>query len=90
MLAEWLMAARCPITTDESDCRLSLSCLQLTCGLERIQKTRGKKCVAYSFGVEQESSWEAEILQRTECEIYMFDFSVNEVCQHSRDARALC
>lgn len=52
---------------------------QFTCGLPRIREKRGKKCVVYSFGVERESSWEAEILERTDCELYMYDFSVETV-----------
>ena len=51
---------------------------QLTCGLERIQQQRGKKCVVYSFGVNFESSWEVELLERTDCEIWGFDFSVEK------------
>jgi len=50
---------------------------KFTCGLPRIREKRGKKCVVYSFGVERESSWEAEILERSDCEIYMYDFSVS-------------
>lgn len=50
---------------------------QYMCGLPRVAAERGEKCVVYSFGVAQESSWEAEILQRTDCEIYMYDFSVS-------------
>jgi len=50
---------------------------KFTCGLPRIREKRGKKCIVYSFGVERESSWEAEILERSDCEIYMYDFSVS-------------
>jgi hypothetical protein len=59
--------------------------LQYMCGLPRIQQTRAEKCVIYSFGVAQESSWEAELLQRTECEIYMYDFSVKTVSRPNSD-----
>jgi hypothetical protein len=52
---------------------------QYVCGLPRITQTRKEKCVIYSFGVERESSWEAEILETTDCEIWMYDFSVTEV-----------
>lgn len=58
---------------------LTASVIQYTCGLPRIQQTKGKKCVVYSFGVERESSWEAEILERTDCEIFMYDYSVDKV-----------
>jgi len=46
------------------------------CGLERIAKK--PKCVVYSFGVNGESSFEAEILDRTNCDVYGYDFSVSE------------
>jgi len=45
------------------------------CGLSRVaQKT---DCVVYSFGINYESSFEAEILSNTEhCQIWGYDFSV--------------
>lgn len=48
------------------------------CGLPRVKQARKDKCVVYSFGVERESSFEAEILETTECEIFMYDFSVDK------------
>lgn len=33
-------------------------------------------CIIYSFGVSRESSFEAQLLQRTTCEIWGYDFSV--------------
>lgn len=52
---------------------------KFTCGLPRLAQTRGKDLVVFSIGVEKESSWEYEVLERTDANIYMFDFSVDEV-----------
>ncbi|KDQ10559.1 hypothetical protein BOTBODRAFT_36088 [Botryobasidium botryosum FD-172 SS1] len=46
------------------------------CGLEKIAKK--DDCVVYSFGVNGESSFEAEILDRTNCNVYGYDFSVDK------------
>jgi len=51
---------------------------KFTCGLPRLAQTRGKDLVVFSIGVEKESSWEYEVLERTDANIYMFDFSVDE------------
>jgi hypothetical protein len=53
--------------------------LQYTCGLPRIRQSKGCKCIVYSFGIERDSSWEAEILERTKCEVFGFDYSVSRV-----------
>ncbi|KAI0930021.1 hypothetical protein AcV5_006831 [Taiwanofungus camphoratus] len=46
------------------------------CGMDRIAKQQ--ECVIYSFGVNGESSFEAEILQRAPgCQVWGYDFSVN-------------
>ncbi|KAL6303533.1 methyltransferase domain-containing protein [Sparassis latifolia] len=46
------------------------------CGMDRIAKQ--KECVVYSFGVNGESSFEAEILERAPgCQIWGYDFSVS-------------
>ncbi|KAF8122068.1 methyltransferase domain-containing protein [Boletus edulis] len=46
------------------------------CGLERIIPK--KKCVMYSFGINGESSFEADIMKVVPgCELYGYDFSVN-------------
>jgi len=46
------------------------------CGLERIAPK--KQCVIYSFGVNGESSFEADIMKTAPgCEVYGYDFSVN-------------
>ncbi|CCL98198.1 uncharacterized protein FIBRA_00192 [Fibroporia radiculosa] len=45
------------------------------CGLDRI--ARQKECVIYSFGVNNESSFEAELLRRAPgCQVWGYDFSV--------------
>lgn len=48
------------------------------CGLSRYKPEvlKKKPCVVYSFGVRYETSFEEEILQQTECELYGVDFSV--------------
>ncbi|EAU87466.2 hypothetical protein CC1G_02225 [Coprinopsis cinerea okayama7 len=46
-----------------------------TCGLSRLEHR--KDCIVYSFGINNESSFEAEILERTNhCQIWGYDFSV--------------
>jgi len=45
------------------------------CGLERVAKQ--DKCVIYSFGVNHESSFEADLLKRLPgCEVWGYDHSV--------------
>lgn len=71
------------------ECNLSLllssltpAASQYTCGLPRIEQAKGKNCVVYSFGVERESSFEAEILRRTDCSVFLYDYSVKEYGPH--------
>ena len=40
-----------------------------------------RPCVVYSFGVATESSFEEELLRRTDCEIWAFDGSVDKMGQ---------
>jgi len=40
---------------------------------------KSRDCIVYSFGVNRESSFEAEILDRTSCEIYAYDGSVDKM-----------
>ena len=47
------------------------------CGLSRYEQT-SKPCIVYSFGIQQESSFEEELLERTNCELWGYDFSVDE------------
>ncbi|KIJ98366.1 hypothetical protein K443DRAFT_104106 [Laccaria amethystina LaAM-08-1] len=45
------------------------------CGISRVQEK--PDCIVYSFGINYESSFEAEILENTKhCEIWGYDFSV--------------
>jgi len=47
-----------------------------TCGLERIENK--KNCVMYAFGINGESSFEADIMKRAKgCDVWGYDFSVN-------------
>ncbi len=47
------------------------------CGMSRyIPGSKERKCVVYSFGVRDESSFENELLSRTDCELWAYDFSV--------------
>lgn len=51
------------------------------CGFHRATQGRGldRQCVVYSFGVSDESSFEAEILASTDnCQVYGYDFSVSQ------------
>lgn len=47
------------------------------CGLSRYEQT-SKPCIVYSFGIQQESSLEEELLERTKCELWGYDPSVDE------------
>ncbi|RDL37755.1 Uncharacterized protein BP5553_05188 [Venustampulla echinocandica] len=47
------------------------------CGMSRYEKNT-RPCIIYSFGVQNESSFEQEMLERTNCEIWGYDFSVEE------------
>lgn len=47
------------------------------CGMSRIEESAKRRpCVIYSFGVRDESSFENEILSRTDCRLWAYDFSV--------------
>jgi len=47
------------------------------CGMSRIaESSKTQPCVIYSFGVRDESSFENEILSRTDCELWAYDYSV--------------
>lgn len=63
-----------------------------TCGMSRYEASSKKTpCVVYSFGVQNESSFEEEVLKRTSCDVFGLDFSVDEfspqVQQLPRDMR---
>ncbi|KAG8936113.1 hypothetical protein FRC03_011172 [Tulasnella sp. 419] len=54
------------------------------CGLSKI--ARKKDCVIYSFGINDESSFEAALLEKTEhCQVYGYDFSVRDFGPEIRD-----
>ncbi|CAL8097743.1 unnamed protein product [Orchesella dallaii] len=48
------------------------------CGVERLT-TGAEPCVTYSFGVSGDSSFEADLLQRTNCIIYAYDPTVQSI-----------
>ena len=50
---------------------------KFVCGLSALARLPEEECVLYSFGVNGESSFEAEVLQKTNCKAYGYDFSVN-------------
>jgi len=47
------------------------------CGMSRYEKSK-TPCIIYSFGVQNESSYEQEMLERTNCRVWGYDFSVSE------------
>ncbi|KAF9159269.1 hypothetical protein DFQ26_006740 [Actinomortierella ambigua] len=47
------------------------------CGFSLYEENREEKCIVYSLGVNDDSTFEDEFLQRTSCEIYAFDASVD-------------
>lgn len=57
------------------------------CGLELYEQDENvksggggnKPCIIYSFGVANESSFEAEMLARTDCLVYAYDYSVKTI-----------
>lgn len=46
------------------------------CGLSRLAEK--PNCIVYSAGISTESSFEAEVIRRTKCEVFGFDFSVTK------------
>ncbi|KAK1976464.1 methyltransferase domain-containing protein [Colletotrichum cereale] len=47
------------------------------CGMSRYEDyPKDRECVIYSFGVRDESSFEQEMLSRTNCVVWAYDFSV--------------
>ncbi|KAF9550406.1 hypothetical protein EC957_000708 [Mortierella hygrophila] len=50
------------------------------CGMTVLESmTKEDKCVIYSLGVFDDSSWEKEMIDRTNCQVYAFDASVNGI-----------
>ncbi|KAK1987540.1 methyltransferase domain-containing protein [Colletotrichum cereale] len=47
------------------------------CGMSRyVNFPTNRECIIYSFGVHDESSFENEMLSRTKCRVWAYDFSV--------------
>lgn len=47
------------------------------CGMSKFEaSSKVKPCIIYSFGVRDESSFENEMLSRTNCQVWAYDFSV--------------
>jgi hypothetical protein len=58
------------------------------CGMDRIEQK--KDCVVYSVGLNGESSFEADVLERApQCELYGYDFSVNSFGPEIEDVPSL-
>ncbi|CAL8079631.1 unnamed protein product [Orchesella dallaii] len=53
------------------------------CGFELLEETKTSQasCIVYSFGVNTESSFEAEILQKTNCDVFAYDMTVSKMGQ---------
>lgn len=48
------------------------------------------KCVIYSFGVNYETRFEGEMLDRTDCEIWAYDASVTEMGPGKKKTKDSC
>ncbi|KAG0235127.1 hypothetical protein BGW42_005777 [Actinomortierella wolfii] len=49
------------------------------CGMSLYEEKPRAKCVIYSFGVNRETRFEGEMLDRTDCEIWAYDASVDRM-----------
>lgn len=47
------------------------------CGLSRYEQTY-KHSIVHPFGIQQELSFEEELLERTKCELWGYDFGIDE------------
>lgn len=47
------------------------------CGMTRYEANKDRPCVVYSFGVNDDSSFENALLGRTNCEIWGYDYTVD-------------
>ncbi|KAG0066753.1 hypothetical protein BGZ93_003026 [Podila epicladia] len=54
------------------------------CGMSVLERPSAKKCVIYSLGVFDDSSFEAAMMERTNCEVWAFDGSVDGVAGDAR------
>jgi hypothetical protein len=57
------------------------------CGMEALAGAR--ECVVYSYGVRDQASWEAELVDRTRCVVYAHDPSVKGLPKHAQGRPAL-
>ncbi|KAF8967202.1 hypothetical protein BGZ46_000230 [Entomortierella lignicola] len=58
------------------------------CGMSLYEEEPRAKCVIYSFGVNHETRFEGEMLDRTDCEIYAYDASVTEMGVEAQSPRS--
>ncbi|KAK6215276.1 hypothetical protein QIS74_08295 [Colletotrichum tabaci] len=57
------------------------------CGMSRYANyPKNRECIIYSFGVRDESSFENEMLSRTKCRVWAYDFSVVDFGQQLEPA----
>ncbi|KAF9438310.1 hypothetical protein BGZ76_008698 [Entomortierella beljakovae] len=58
------------------------------CGMSLYEEHPRAKCVMYSFGVNHETRFEGEMLDRTDCEIFAYDASVKEMGVEAQGPRS--
>ncbi|KAF9112953.1 hypothetical protein BGX27_002499 [Mortierella sp. AM989] len=58
------------------------------CGMSLYEEEPRAKCVIYSFGVNYETRFEGEMLERTDCEIYAYDASVTHMGVEAQSPRS--
>ncbi|KAF9362916.1 hypothetical protein BGX34_005254 [Mortierella sp. NVP85] len=58
------------------------------CGMSLYEEKPRAKCVIYSFGVNYETRFEGEMLDRTDCEIWAYDASVTEMGPEAQGPRS--
>lgn len=55
-----------------------------TCGAENLARRRDTPCVLYSFGVSGDSSFEADMLSTTPCDLWAYDPTVDKIANPLR------
>ncbi|GJJ78637.1 hypothetical protein EMPS_10996 [Entomortierella parvispora] len=58
------------------------------CGMSFYEENPRAKCVIYSFGINHETRFEGEMLERTDCEIWAYDASVDAMGPEARGPRS--
>ncbi|KAG0033304.1 hypothetical protein BGZ81_008774 [Podila clonocystis] len=48
------------------------------CGMNLYQERPRAKCILYSFGISYETNFERQMLKRTDCEIFVYDASLED------------